>query len=127
MGFYEWSQYHEGTEIGYDLWRSSCLSRATYSSFPRTMSRWLLSVFKDVDYTACLGNLCSVTLTMKKCFQMSRGNLLCFRFCLLLLSLVTAKKSLAPSSLHPPFRCVHTHTHIFINIDLFLQSYSTVS
>jgi len=67
----------------------------------------LLSASKDADATTSLGNLCQclVTLTVKKCFLMFRGNLLCFSLCPLplVLSLGTTKKSLDPS-LHPPFR-----------------------
>jgi len=41
---------------------------------------------------------------------MLRENLLCFVLCPLplVLSLDTTEKSLAPSSLHPPFRYLHT-------------------
>lgn len=39
-----------------------------WSCFPGTMSRWLLTVSKDGDYTTSLGNLChfSVILTVKR-------------------------------------------------------------
>ena len=67
---------------------------------------------KDGDYTTSLGSLCqcSVTFPVKKCFLMFRGNLLCFSLCPLplVLSLGTTEKSLAPSSLHPPFRYLCT-------------------
>ena len=96
---------------------SPCLSRASYSWLPRNMFRWLLSISKDGDSTTCLGNLCqcSVTRTVKKCFPMLRGNLLCFSVCPLplVLSVGTTEKTLAPSSLHSPFRCVYMHLYMY--------------
>ena len=45
-------------------------SRTTYSWFPRTVSRQLLSIPKEGDSTISLGNFCQslVTLTVKKVF-----------------------------------------------------------
>jgi len=58
--------------------------------------------------TTSLGNLCQclVTLTVKECFLMCGWNLLHFSWCPLplALSLGKTKESLAPSSLHPPFK-----------------------
>ena len=76
------------------------------------MSGWLLSISKDADSTTALDNLCQhlVTLTVRKCFLMFRGHLLCFCLCPLplVLSLGTNAKSLAPSYPHPPFRYSYT-------------------
>jgi len=49
-------------------------------------------------------------LHSKKVFTDETWNLLCFGFCplTLVLSLGTTEKRLAPSSLHPPFRYLHT-------------------
>ena len=70
-----------------------------------TMSRWLLDIAKDRDSIVILGSLCqcSVTLTVKKCFLMFRGNLLCFILCPLphVLSLGITGKSLDPSIFTP--------------------------
>ena len=59
---------------------------------------------KDGDSTTSQGTLCqgSVTPTVRKCFLMFKRNLLCLSLCPLplVLSLGTAEKSLAPSSLH---------------------------
>ena len=105
------------TEVGRDLCRSSgraplCSSKATQSRLLSTVSRRLLHIAKGGDSTASLGNLCqgSVTLTGKKCFLMFRGHLLCFslRPLPLVLSLDTTEKSLALSSLHPPFGYLYT-------------------
>ncbi|XP_052646855.1 uncharacterized protein LOC128143559 [Harpia harpyja] len=74
---------------------------------PRTVSRQIVTVSKDGDSTTSLGNLCQslVTLTLKKCFLMFRGNLLCFSLCPLPLVLLlgATEKILAPSFSHPPF------------------------
>ena len=63
-------------------------SRATESQLLRTMSTQLLNISKVRGCRTSLGNLCQclVTLTVKKCLLMFRGNLLCFRFGLLLWS-----------------------------------------
>ena len=72
------------------------------------MSGWFLNIFKDGDSTTPLDNLCqcSVSLTAKQCFLIFRWSHLCFSVCPLPLVLLldTTEKSLAPSSLHPPFR-----------------------
>lgn len=71
-----------------------------------TMSKWLLNVFKDGDFTISLANTCqcSATFRVEKCFLMFRWHLQYFSFCplLLLLSLFTTEKVLAPPSLHLP-------------------------
>ena len=62
----------------------------TYSSFPRTMSRQHLTISKDGDTTASLGNLFQSMLGHphgKKSFLTFRGNLLYFCLCPLLLVL----------------------------------------
>ena len=55
--------------------------------------------------TASLGNIgqCSAIHVTQKCFLMFRWNLPCFTLCQLLLAIDTSEKSLASSSLHPPF------------------------
>jgi len=92
------------------LVQAPCSSRTTYSQLPRTVSRWLLNISKEGDSTASLGNLCQCSVTAKKCFLMFRGNLLCLSLCPLplVLSLGATEKSLALSSLHPPFRYLYT-------------------
>ena len=60
--------------VGRDLCGSSgptpCQSRVTYSRLHRTLSRYVLNVFREVDSTTSLGNLseCSVTLRVKRFF-----------------------------------------------------------
>lgn len=53
------------------LVQSLWLSRDTHSRFPRTVSRWLLNIFMDRNYT-CLGNLCLCSLTCTVNFYMVR-------------------------------------------------------
>ncbi|KAK2540579.1 hypothetical protein Q9966_004304 [Columba livia] len=65
---------------------------------------------------------CSITLTVKKCFLMFRGNVPCFSLCPLplVLSLYTTEKSLAPSSLHLPLEYLYTlmrSTRAFSRLD----------
>ena len=76
------------------------------------MSRWLLRISKDGDSMISLGSLChcSVTLTVKKLCLMFRQSLPYCSLCPLplVLSLGTTGKSLAPSSLHPPFSYLWT-------------------
>ena len=107
----------EVVKVGRNLWRSSCpiplLKHGHLDpGLPRTMSRWLLNISKDGGSTTSLSNLCQclVTCTVKKCFPMFGGNLLCFSVCTLplVLSLGTTEKGLALSSLHPRFRYFHT-------------------
>jgi len=77
-------------------------------------------ISRDGDSTS-LGNLCqcSVTLIVKQGCLMFRWHLLCFSLCPvpLLLSLATTEKSLALSSLHPPFR--------YFNSAFIFSSYRT--
>lgn len=78
-------------EVARDLWRASslsfCSSKVTWRWLLRTTYRWLPTQWK-------------------KCFLMHRGNLPCFNLCPLppVLSLDTTENSLAPLSLHHPFR-----------------------
>ena len=112
------SQNHRTVEVGRDLWRKSYPKPwATQSLFPRTMSRWFLNISKDWGSTASLGNLCGYLVpfmwvcgTVKKCFLMFRGNLLCFSLCPLplILPLDTTGKSLALPTLQHPFRYLST-------------------
>ncbi|KAK4817104.1 hypothetical protein QYF61_027967 [Mycteria americana] len=85
-----------------------CRYLSLQSRLPGTVSRWLLSGSKDGDSTTSLGSLCQclVIHTGKKCFLRFRRNLLCFSLCPLplVLSLGTTEKTLALSSLQPPFR-----------------------
>lgn len=54
-------------------------SKVTYNRLPGTTSRRLLNFNNDEASTSPLGKLCggSITVTVKKCFLMSRWNLLC--------------------------------------------------
>ena len=100
-----------GRDLGGHLVQAPCSTRATSIHLPTTVSRQLWSLSKDGDSTASLGNLCQclVTPIVKNCFLMFRGKPPCFSLCPLplVLSLRTTKKSLAPSSLHPPFRYLY--------------------
>lgn len=82
----------------------------------RAVSRQLSNTSKDADSTTSLSNLChcSVTLPVQKCLLTLRLNLLCISLCSLslVLSLGTARKSQAPSSLQP--------LQVFIYIDKIL-------
>lgn len=68
----------KGTTGGH-LVQLSCSSSATQNQLLRTVSRWLLNIFKDRDSSTSLGNTCQclVTLTVES-FLMCRQNLLCF-------------------------------------------------
>ena len=78
----------EGTSGG-PLVQPPCSGRATYSSLPRTVSRWLLNMSKDGDSTVSLGNLCqySVPLTVKKVFPNVQTEPPVFQFVLIALVL----------------------------------------
>ena len=69
----------EGTSVGH-LVQPPCRSRVTYSRLHRTLSRRVLNLTREGEYTAFLGNLfqCSITLRVKKFFVMLRWNFLCF-------------------------------------------------
>jgi len=93
------SQNHITVEAGRHLWRSSCPnSLVSQGHLERVAQDYLQTVFgcisKEGDSTACMDNLyqSSVTLTVKKCFLMFRGNLQCFSLCplALILSLSTS-------------------------------------
>lgn len=96
---------HRMFELGGDPWRSpgwtSQLQWGHVELIPRTMSTWVLNIFKDGDSTGCFDSLCHcwVTLTMMKYFLMFRGNLQYFSVwpSPLVLALGTAEKSLALS------------------------------
>jgi len=64
------SQNHNILEAERDLWSSSgptpCSGSVNQNQLPRTMSRWLLNVSRDGDFTASLFQ-CLVILTVKKC------------------------------------------------------------
>lgn len=80
-------------------------SRATYTWLHRIMSRQLLNISKDEDFTTPLGNPyhCSVTFTVKKCSLMFRLNHLYLSLCPfpLFLSLDTTGSSLFPPFFQP--------------------------
>ena len=60
-----------------------CRSRVTQSRLHRTLSRWVLNISREGDSTTSLGSLCqgSITLRVKKFFNVFRGNFLCFNLC----------------------------------------------
>lgn len=99
-----WRQKDRMAEVGGHLVQTPAQAGSSRVSY--TMPKWLLNVFKDGDFTISLTSMCqcSVIFTVEKCFLMFRWHLQYFSFCplLLVLSLVTTKKSLAPSSLHSP-------------------------
>lgn len=76
------------------------------------MFREFFSISEDGDFTAFPGNLCQclTTLTVKTCVFAVTQSLLCFSLYPSppVLSLGANEKSLFPSSLHPPFRCLCT-------------------
>lgn len=60
--------------------QTCCSSRVTKSKLPGTMSRWLLSVSKDLDSMSSLGNLSAQSPSQSvykvtKCFLMLRWNI----------------------------------------------------
>lgn len=69
-----------------------------------------LMVFMDASNLSWHLYQCSVTLTVTMCFLMLGGNLLCSSLCPLplTLSMGTAEKKLALSSVHPPSRHLYT-------------------
>lgn len=71
-----------------------------------------LIISEEGDFRASLGNpcLCLVTFTAQNCLLLFRGNIpyYCLYPLPLPLTLGTTKKSLASSSLYPPFRCIYT-------------------
>lgn len=88
-----------------------CSNRGTESRLPRTMSRSLLKISKEGDFTTSLGNLCQcfITHTVWKCFLMFRWKLSSSLCPLpLFLALGTTVKSMAASSFHPPFSYLYT-------------------
>lgn len=84
------------------------------------------------DSKTNLGGLCQysvTTLTVKKCFQMFRGCLLCFDVCplSLVLALGTTDRSLVPSSLHPLLNDLYTLLRSSLNLFSRLTSASSLS
>lgn len=75
-----------------------CSNKVAQSQLPKTMSRQLLNISKDVESTTSLGNICQ-SLEWKNILVL-RGNLLCLSLwpLPLVLSLNTTEKSL----LYPP-------------------------
>ena len=59
----------EGTSVG-RLFQHPCRSRVTYSRLHRTLSRRVLNISREGDFTTSLGSLfqCSITLRVKKFF-----------------------------------------------------------
>lgn len=80
-------------------------SRAIQSRLPMAVSRQILSISKHEDSTISMSSQwwCLVTLTVKKCFLISRGNLFSFRA---IASSPVAKWNLASPHLHNPFNFV---------------------
>lgn len=84
-------------------------SRAIQSRLPMAVSRQILSISKHEDSTISMSSQwwCLVTLTVKKCFLISRGNLFSFRA---IASSPVAKWNLASPHLHNPFNFVQVGT-----------------
>ena len=100
--------------VGKDLWRSSgpvlLPKQGQLEPFAQDRVQTAFEYLQGERLHNLFGNLlqCSVTLVVKKCFLMFRGNLLWFCPLPFVLSLGTTEKSLALSSLHPPFRYLYT-------------------
>ena len=90
-------------EVGRELWRSSgptpCLKQGHLALAAQARVQMAHDCLQGWRVHHSVGNLCpwSVTLTVKKCFLLSRGNLLCVSLCPwpLVPSLATTGKSLA--------------------------------
>lgn len=54
------SQSHWMAEVGRDTWRTLCSSRVAQS---RTISRWILNITSDGDFTTSPGNPCQCSIT----------------------------------------------------------------
>lgn len=102
-------------------WRSSspiCTSRAMQSQVPKIIPVKLSGISKEGDSTTSLGKMCQYLVTsskLKTCFLMFSKKVVCLSLCLslLVMSLGTARKSLAPSSLHTP--CRHLYTFVLFS------------
>ena len=102
-------EYHRFIGVGRDLWRLSIPTPLlTQTKLHRKASRQILNISGGDYCTASLGSLlqCSVILKLKIFFLMFTWNILCSSLCplLLILSLRTVEKSLAPSTLYQLFR-----------------------
>lgn len=91
----------------------SAQSRLNYSSrLLMSASSWMLSISRNGDSTISQSNLfrCLPACALKKLFLMLKQNFLCVGMCPspLVLSLDVTEKSLVPSSLLPPVRCLYT-------------------
>lgn len=103
---------HTVCEVGKHFWRPSGPNLLLKQKHPGQGAQAHIQVdFEDIrggDYTTSLDSVCqcSITCIVKKCFLMFRRILLCFSLCPmpLVLSLGTSENSVAPSSLHCPFR-----------------------
>ena len=102
--------------VGRALWRSSGLSPLFQQGHLEPVARVHVQIAFEYLHGWKLYNLPGHPVLVlghrhgKKCLLMFRGNLLYFSLCPLavVLSLSTMEKSLAPSSLHPPFRYLLT-------------------
>lgn len=100
-----------GVVVQKDLWKSSgpnpLLSQSHLKPVTQAYIQTALNISRHGESMTSLGNLCQslVTLPVKKCFLMFRGNLLHFTLCPLPLTLSSGatEKSLAPSSVHSFF------------------------
>lgn len=110
FGQYRMLENHRIVGVGRDLWRSS--SPTFHKAVPLRklhglVSRRVLNISWEGDFTTSLGSLCqcSDTLTVKF-FLTLIWNFLCSSLCPLLFvqSLGSAEKSLVPSIWSPPFR-----------------------
>lgn len=106
---------HSMAEAGRDLWSPSgpdlCSSRDTQSWLPRTLSKWLLKISKEETlqppWAACAS--AQSPAQHRSAPGVQRDPPVLQRVPLpLVLALGTIKKSLAPVSLHHPFRCSYT-------------------
>ena len=100
------SERLEGTSGDHRV--QSLLKQSPYSRSRRQVSRQVLNISREGNFTTPLGSLfqCSATLTVKKFILMFKWNFLCSSLCSLPLVLLlgTTKKSLAPPTCHPPIR-----------------------
>ena len=103
--------YHTTAEVGRDIWRYLIQSLFKQGHPAQGAQDHVQMAFEDLqggDFTTFLDNLCqcSKTYTVMKSFLIFRGNILCSSLCplLLILSLRTVEKSLAPSTLYQLFR-----------------------
>lgn len=88
-----------------------CQGKVTWSRWHRNASRWGLNVSRERGSTTSLGSLFqwSAALSVRKLFLMLRYQFLCFSLwpLLLILSMDTTEKSLAPSPQPRPLRSLY--------------------